>query len=523
MPTIPLDVWISISEKLPWEGPIKIIYRNTLKELPCADPKVVLFSTLSAIAHEIDGEVLGVLGNMAKVSINLGVIGPPGSGKTTIPVFILSKLGIKRVGSRSSPEGIGRILSEEGGVVHFCDEVQQIFRGRKKDEYVGALVDLWKSSFIKAPLSMARRSSKKSIDIPSNAKLTVIWTSTEDDLEKISEMIDTALLRRFLILRTEAEVDPLKTGEEVSWDEARACIRFIESFKWRFHPEINDVVLKFRDSIIDLFEDKQLTKMMLSEYGVRISCVLAIDRMISDLLKAVRKALDKAVFITVDGIYGQLLQQINTTLVGLQHTSDHASVEAVEDQTPDLEKNRSEFCSFDEVIFNASVTGRSEVLLKSVETVLSLLLKYLLKYFMKKSGSVDDHVMISELIGFMERSFWRTPKLSSENMNVIDVWVPSEYVALGITLTALALLDTSEFVKWFGWDEDWLYFVRRCYELSRKFGEFNIRTMAMYMRRISRYSLIKEFLERALDAGYLEITKCEDTKEISKCWFRVVS
>jgi len=62
----------------------------------------------------------------------------------------------------------------------------------------------------------------------------------------------------------------------------------------------------------------------------------------------------------------------------------------------------------------------------------------------------------------------------------------------------------------------------RCYELSERFGESDIRALARYLSRLNKYSIIKEFLERALDAGYLEITKCEDAKDIIKCWFRAV-
>jgi hypothetical protein len=134
----------------------------------------------------------------------------------------------------------------------------------------------------------------------------------------------------------------------------------------------------------------------------------------------------------------------------------------------------------------------------------------------QKPPSVD----VNQLIDFMEKWVWRSPTFSSEDMNFIDIYVPQEYVILGITLTALALIDTSDFVRWFGWDEDWLYFVRRCYELTNRFGEFNLRTLSRYLSRIRRYSEIKEYLERALDAGYLTITKCEDAKDVMKCWFR---
>jgi hypothetical protein len=134
----------------------------------------------------------------------------------------------------------------------------------------------------------------------------------------------------------------------------------------------------------------------------------------------------------------------------------------------------------------------------------------------QKPPVVDVH----QLIDFIEKWFWRSPTFSSEDMNFIDVYVPQEYIILGITLTALALIDTSDFVRWFGWDEDWLYFVRRCYELTDRLGEFNLRTLSRYLSRIRRYSEIKEYLERALDAGYLAITKCEDAKDVSKCWFR---
>jgi len=522
VPSIPLDFWISISEKLPWEGPIKMIYKNTMRELPCADPKVVLFSAISAVAHEVRGDIVGVLGNMAKVCVNLGIIGPTGSGKTTIPTLILSKLGIKRVGSRSSPEGIGRKLSEEGAVVHLCDEVQQIFRGRKKDEYVGALVDLWKSSFTKAPLTMARRSTKKTIDIPSSAKLTIIWTTTEDDIDKVSEVIDTALLRRFLIIKTSAEVDPLTTGEETDWTEVLGVMKFIDSFHWRFYPEIDDMVVKFRDSIIELFEDKPLMKMILSEYGVRIACVLALDRVVSDILKQAQKMFSKTVFVTADGVWNQLVTALQNLLISNQQKLADAFVKAVDDQTPVVYRSESEKFTSDERIIDTSDLIRSDILSRCTSSISTLLSRYVSMSVYQKSPSVDVHAMVDELMSFMERNIWRSPTITSESMNVIDVRVPPEYTVLGMTVTALALVDTSDMVRWFGWDEDWLYFVKKCYELSERFGEFNIRTLARYLSRLNKYSVIKEFLERALDAGYLEITKCEDAKDITKCWFRVV-
>jgi len=533
MPTIPLDVWISISEKLPWEGPVKLIYRNTLKELPCADPKVTLFTALSAVAHEVRGEILGVLGNMAKVSINLGIIGPSASGKTSIPSHILEKLHIKRVGSRSSPEGIGRILSEEGAVVHLCDEVQQIFRGRRKDTYVGDLIDLWKSAFIKTSLTMARRSGRKTIDIPSSAKLTVIWTAMEEDLEKVSDLIDTAFLRRFLILRTTTVVDPLIKGEEGDWDEVKACLKFINSFKWRFYPEIDDNVRKFRDDIASIIKDFELSRLVLSEYGVRIACVLAIDRVLSDLLKEVRKRLRNSTFVTIDGVYDNLMQVFQEVVRGFNESINRSSTTSstTDDKTlnrssttdaskplivEDMYKRGHEVRGIYVADFSSS-TGETLGLLKYVEIMYKILLKFV-------ETSVEGRSQgIEELINFMEKGVWRSPICTSDNMDVIDVYVPQEYTILGITLTALALIDTSEFIKWFGWDENWLYFIRKCYELGEKFGEFNIRTMAMYMKRIGRYSTIKEYIERALDAGLIEISKCEDIKNATRCWFRISS
>jgi hypothetical protein len=532
MPTIPLDVWISVSERLPWEGPVKLIYKNTLKELPCADAKVVLFTALSAVAHEMRADILRVLGNMAKMSINLGIIGPPASGKTAVPSCILSRLGIKCAGSRSSPEGISRILSEDGAVVHLCDEVQQIFRGRRRDEYVGALIDLWKSAFTKSPpLTMARRSPKKSVDIPSSAKLTVIWTATEDDLEKVSEVIDSALLRRFLILRTTARVDPLIEGVEGEWDEVKACIKFINSFKWRFYPEIDDNVRRFRDEAASMIKDFELSGMVLSEYGIKIACVLAIDRVVSDLLKEVRKRLRNSTFVTIDGVYDNLMQVFQEVVRKFNELVSRSSTtpSTTDDKTlnnssttdaskplivEDVYKRGHEVRGIYVADFSPS-TGETLGWLKYVEVMHKVLLKFV-------ETSVEGSSQgIEELINFMEKGVWRSPTFSSEDMDVIDVYVPQEYVILGITLTALALIDTSEFVKWFGWDENWLYFVRKCYELGEKFGEFNIRTMAMYMRRISRYSTIKEYVERALDAGFIEISKCEDIKNIARCWFRL--
>jgi hypothetical protein len=422
-------------------------------------------------------------------------------------------------------------LSEEGAVVHLCDEVQQIFRGRRKDTYVGDLIDLWKSAFTKTPpLTMARRSPKKSVDIPSSAKLTVIWTATEDDLERVSEVIDTALLRRFLILRTSVKVDPLTEGKEGDWDEVKACIKFINSFTWRFYPEIDDNVRKFRDEAASMIKDFELSMMMLSEYGIKIACVLAIDRVVSDLLKEVRKRLRNPTFVTIDGVYDNLMQAFQEVVRKFNELVSRSST--TPSTTDDKTLNNSSTTDASKPLIVEKVyrggyevgriydiispsTGGTLGLLKYVEVMYKILLKFV-------EASVEGRSQgIEELINFMEKGVWRSPICTSDNMDVIDVYVPPEYTILGITLTALALIDTSEFVKWFGWDEDWLYFVRKCYELSEKFGEFNIRTMAMYMKRIGRYSTIKEYIERALDAGLIEISKCEDIKNITRCWFRI--
>jgi hypothetical protein len=312
-----------------------------------------------------------------------------------------------------------------------------------------------------------------------------------------------------------------------------------------------------------MFSDKLMSKVILSEYGVRIACTLAVDRVLSDLLKRARKSVSRnpLSMSSVEGLYHALLTEFQTIALSRQsittnaydasmrgetQSSDHrqtitdASVRRVDggDQlytetasstikgsSSGNQKSPQELevvsTSEERIIdkSDASTTNILSILLsRYISSISTLLSIYVSMSVHQKPPSVD----VNQLIDFMEKWVWRSPTFSSEDMNFIDIYVPQEYTILGITLTALALIDTSEFVRWFGWDEDWLYFVRRCYELTNRLGEFDLRTLSRYLSRIRRYSEIKEYLERALDAGYLAITKCEDAKDVMKCWFRAV-
>jgi len=132
------------------------IFENVRRELPEADPLLTLFSSFAAFSYSVNGEIPGVGGGMFKLTVNVGVVVPPGTGKTTVVHHVFRKLnstGVVKVNiasSRASVEGLGRLLESGEAVAHICDEVQQILRARR-NQYLSHITDFWKTAFYRIP------------------------------------------------------------------------------------------------------------------------------------------------------------------------------------------------------------------------------------------------------------------------------------------------------------------------------------------------------------------------------------
>ena len=506
-----LDVWLQLTRILPWKGPVVMMMDNTLKELPSAEPKIVLFTSLSAFMHEIDGEIKHYLGGRAKIALNLGLVGPPGTGKSTIAYHIFSKLDNNIIGSRSSPEGLARELADTGKLVHIADEVHQIFKGRKREDYVGALIDLWKTAFIKVPLKFVRRNSSNSIVVPEDAKLTVIWTTTFDDLEKVSDVFDPALIRRFLILTTSKEIEPWDVGQEADWDIPKAMVGVVRENKWVFIPRIDDSMKTLRNRLATLFIDHKIAKIMLSEYAIRIGCALALDRLLASIMLEVGEEIKTSLNPgdMMKSMIKQRLQQI--ALNNTNNDGNGGSLSSgLSKKSPPLSNGITRVSKVSKEFSNSSENviqiawSRLHSMSKYVETINSIYNDIV--EGVSTSADVAVEILSSKIIDALKYAPWEQPVVHFDpSTSKFVVEVPETYVLFGLFLAALAMIDSMKVVAWLGYDPNWAYFVRRLMELKQRFPLVTLRDLSRYMKRVGKYSVLMDYVRRAMSAGYLDI------------------
>ena len=532
---IPLDAYYWI----PWRGPVVRIYTTTIKELPEASRSLTLLTSLAAVGHFIDAEIEGIGGNIAKTTLYIGVIGRPGAGKTTVPYHVFRNLAkraleVKLVGTRTSSEGLARILAESKSVVHIADEVHQLFRGKKRDTYVGDVLDLWKSLYYRIPMAFARRSKKKTIDVPEDARLTVVWTTTYDDFETVTSALDRALLRRFAIVTVDRTVDPWTPGDylPMEWETIAGELMFLNGFRWHVHIKVEDPVKDFRGWIATRLKLGDESLQMLSEQSIRIATILALDRLVAYTEKLA--GLDSVdVHYTAPSTSQQLIewfQRVAHRMNGENFNSSEAVEPVVIVEGGTGTPGVRETPGFASTISSSQKKSEEYTSLKSVDIDISTLLKVCRRHIelfasntLKPAASAYiSETDIKSFISPLHNMVLPLPVVEIGRGNEVDVYIPPHYVVLALTITTLPIVASSFVRRWIGFDERWAYFLRRLEELAKQGKDVvTMRMLSQYMRRFKGYRELMDYVRWAVAAGILVVEGNGQVEDYSAVKFRI--
>jgi len=522
---VPLDAYFWI----PWQGPVVRMYTTVLKELTEASKPLAFMTALAAVGHFIDAEIEGIGGNIAKTTLYVGVIGVPAAGKTTVPYHVFRNLArrglkVKLVGARTSSEGLARVLAETGSVVHIADEVHQMFRGRRRESYVGEVLDLWKTAYYRVPITFARRSKKKTIDIPEDARLTVIWTTTYDDFETVTSVMDRALLRRFAIVTVDRVVDPWSEGDylPMEWEKIAGELMFLNEFRWHVVLNIDDEVRNLRSWIATALKLGGESLQMLSEQSIRIATILALDRVVA--LTEKLAGLDRVdVYRTAPSTSQHLIEWFQQ--VAMQKNTDEfnssISYHIVEGGvythrgrepgssstiTPSLEKSE-EYTSSKSVDIDISIL--SNICRRTIQLLVS-------------KPSPEPVQASTYLIHAIKNTYLPVPTVEIERGNEVGVYIPSHYMVLALSIAVLPILASGFVRRWIGVDERWAYFLRRLEEMRRRgMDVVKMRDLARYMKKFRGYRELLDYVKWAVAAGILVIESEGPVDDITSARFRI--
>jgi len=528
---VPLDAYFWI----PWKGPVVRIYNTTRAELPEASRLQTFLTSLAAVGHFTNAVIEGIGGNIAKTTLYIGVIGVPAAGKTTVPYHVFRKLvkrglNAKIVGTRTSPEGLARVLAETQSAIHIADEVHQLFRGKRRESYVGEVLDLWKTLYYRVPVSFARRSRKRTIDIPEDAKLTVIWTTTYDDFETVTSVIDRALMRRFMVVAVDRIVDPWRRGEvmEEEWDRIAGELMFLSEFEWVVKHSIEPEVVDLRNSIVaELGADPELMQ-ILSEQSIRIATILALDRIVAVLEKMISR---KYVYTSSSppSTRNLLVEWFQQLLISDELTSSQLvdAVEIVEGGTPGEREpgnrvplrqsgNASDDRGEEYQTFNLSKTVEVDV--STLSTICRNVVQSLVS-----SMSTELEKFSANLVRLLANYTIPIPRVELNRGNIVTVYVPPHYLVLALGIVATSIVSSSFVRQWIGMDERWAYFLRRLGDfVERGWTVVTMRDLARYMKKFGGYRELLDYVKKAVAVGVLVIEADEEgERDVSKARFRI--
>ncbi len=286
-----LDMWIFATKFLPPKSFIRMSIENIMTELPDADPQLAFLTMCALLGHKINGTIEMGGNNFLKTTLYVGVVGPSGSGKSSTISLALSRLGLRALGTRTSAEGLARVLAEkpEEGVIHFADEVHQMLSN--VSGYLADVIDVWKTLYNRTDYILERRNVANSIVVPGNAKLTVFWTTTEEDLETVLNNVSSAWIRRSFVVPVSKSVSFFKPSRQASWNVVRGMYEAVGEIKFRF-------VIDDEDGELYRLENEMKKKMLpyvncpsteIGEKAVRLATILAVDQLLATALHRVEK------------------------------------------------------------------------------------------------------------------------------------------------------------------------------------------------------------------------------------------
>jgi len=564
-----LDVWIWASKFLPPRSFIRMFMENMLAEYPDSDPQLVFLVGCALLGHKVKGDVKFGGNTSLKTTLYVGAVGASASGKSSVISKALRRLGLRALGTRTSPEGLCRVLAErpEEGAIHFADEVHQMFDNASG--YLLDVVDVWKTLYNKNDYVLERRNIANSIVVPGNAKLTVFWTTTEEDLEWVLNKISSAWIRRSFIVPVRTQIRFFHPSQEVSWKDVKGLYEALSNLKFRFiiddpNHELYQLETEMMRRVIPYLSG--ISNVEIAEKAVRLAAIFALDYTLAvalakvgreyrvDLLgieeiksrveNAIRELAEKGADLTVEYTFMSSVERsICNIFPNLEQCSDGLSEET------DFNNSFNNSSTDNQHSFNKSSTRRvnseaynpleggirawciTRVVEKvlneccmNVERVLNELLNML-------SRSNEDTVIRQVLSGELFRITAnpqilstalvtiaiayalcapQLPKLEKDG-DVIVVKIPPAIVKTAIMFVLANLLSSLRIKGWLGYDPEWGYFLRRLYEIAeRNNGVVTLRHLCMYLKRLGKVEVIRSYLVRAIYAGIVEIVSDEE-------------
>ena len=450
---IPLDYFISNNRK----SFLSICVNNLSKTLPGLDLNYAFIISSTILGHYISSSHpnSGFFEDVAGVRTNFYVLAnaPPRSYKSACPIVLFNNLGIKTLSLRSSVEGIARVISERNEAIIFADEFQDALRSKRKGGYTGDIIDLLKRGYYGAGMVFARRKKECEIEIKPGYVLSLIATTTPDDIIVVADMLDSATLRRFLPISPESKVPfiPFKSEDIIEWSLAKAYLKAVDKITWKFqltkeaksflNNDVYSILKKVSAETGINLNDTWLLNV--GEYVLKLAAVVAVDY----LLELGFDKIDKE-FISNPEYLGDIIAQ---NIVEGVEEADVTTVQKTQsqpityiDNIDNVESKITDILlSISESILSKAVEGcRKLISTVNYDSDLDKITVYLNESLVKLSASYVFYLYgkaakgIEEILGVdpkWSRIYMKLKSLAEKNENKVSLRDLSRYLRMKYT------------------------------------------------------------------------------------------
>ena len=480
MTIIPLTFFIPKERK----SFLSISVNNLSKSLPGVDIDYAFICSSLILGHTIasSNPKSGFFEDVSGVRTNFYILAnaPPRSYKSAVPTVLFNNLNITTLSIRSSVEGIARTLSEKQEAIIFADEFQDALRSKKKGGYTGDIIDLLKRGYYGTGMILARRSKEKEIEIKPGYALSVIATTTPDDIIVVADVLDSATLRRFLPVAPESKVPflPIRQEAEIKWDLPKAYLKAVKKWTWNFR--LTDDAIKFLTKDVYEIINKIAGETGISpnnswllnvgEYILKIAAVVAVDY----ILEAAFNNINDAFYTSPEHLGDIIGQQINSMVDGVDDT-DGTTVQI---HTPNSINKINNINNMNSKLADTLISISESILLKAVDGCCTL------------SSTANYDV----------------------NFDTINVWLNEFLIKLSAAYVFyLYSKAASEIEDVLGIDPVWMKIHRVIKRAVGEDGEITLRKLSQMVRM--RYTRLKDYLLAMQTAGIIEIEFSEEQAE----------
>jgi len=468
-------------------SPVNLMFQAIKLDLPDAPENVALFSSLALVGAIADAEAIN-LPAASKSVIYMMVVGPAGSGKTSTITHAVSRLnrlglGIKLT-HRPSREGLAKDLADGELVVHIADEVHEIIKAKKTGEYLSGVIELWKMVYDRKLLKYGRRRKEAEIVVPPDARLIVYATTTYEDFDDVRNVIDSALMRRFVIVTTSNLINMFKESanpieSQFLWQAVAGQLMFLKRFRWKFwicsSERLFDIA-KIASVLATGTTDGEVIA-HIQQVSIRLAMILALNDIAGAFFEAAEREFEEDLMLSSPEV---VFSRMEATFINKT------------DSIPGLSSEKFRSCCSE---INEDVVPRLKDLMLST-------LGRFIKQEMNYRELIETLGREFENLG---NSFRIVGRASDDTVYIV---LPMKYLAKGMILATIALVESSNIRTSLGLDPLLAKIVR--YMCNIKARGQNIRTREIAMRVGKKYSVLRDALKTLMVAGIIRVVSCSE-------------